>query len=150
MADMSDNLNDVLRYYKLIVKEDLDAVLGSRFIKKSKIIDYPLFKLLLNRIFNTFIKFLFLSNYNDFTNAFKMYKRKTVLRILPVVSENFNVFLEIPLKIIIRKYNYKIIPISWKNRKKGTSKFKIVELGSMYLFTMLYCLLEKILINKKK
>jgi dolichol-phosphate mannosyltransferase len=150
MADMSDNLNDVLRYYKLIVKEDLDAVLGSRFIKKSKIINYPLFKLLLNRIFNTFIKFLFLSNYNDFTNAFKMYKRKTVLRILPVVSENFNVFLEIPLKIIIRKYNYKIIPISWKNRKKGTSKFKIVELGSMYLFTMLYCLLEKILINKKK
>ena len=91
-----------------------------------------------------------MSDYNDFTNAFKIYKKSTLLKILPIVSENFNVFLELPLKIIIRKYNYKIIPINWKNRKKGKSKFKINELGSMYLFTMFYCLLEKILLNKKR
>ena len=150
MSDMSDDLNDVIKYYKLISKEDLDAVLGSRFNKHSNVIDYPLFKLILNRIFNTIVRFLFLSEYNDFTNAFKMYRRKTLLKILPIVSEHFNVFLEMPLKIIIRKYNYKIIPISWKNRKKGKSKFKVNELSSMYLFTMFYCLLEKILLNKKK
>ena len=80
----------------------------------------------------------------------KFTKKKTLLKIFPLVSENFNVFLELPLKIIIRKYKYKIIPINWKNRKKGKSKFKINELGSMYLFTMLYCLSEKILLNKKK
>lgn len=150
MSDMSDSLNDVKRYYKLISKENLDAVLGSRFNKHSNIVDYPLFKLILNRIFNTIVRFLFISKYNDFTNAFKIYKRKTLLKILPIVSEHFNVFLELPLKIIIRKYNYKIIPISWKNRKKGKSKFKINELSSMYLFTMFYCLLEKILLSKKK
>ena len=150
MSDMSDDLNDVKKYYKLITKENLDAVLGSRFIKHSNVIDYPLFKLILNRIFNTIVRFLFLSEYNDFTNAFKMYKRKTLLKILPIISEHFNVFLEMPLKIIIRKFNYKIIPISWKNRKKGKSKFKVNELSSMYLFTMFYCLLEKILLNKKK
>ena len=61
----------------------------------------------------------------------------------------FNVFLELPLKIISRKYNYSIIPIDWKNRKDGKAKFMIKEFGSMYLFTLLYCLLEKILLNKK-
>ena len=91
-----------------------------------------------------------MSDYNDFTNAFKIYKKSTLLKILPIVSENFNVFLELPLKIIIRKYNYTIVPINWKNRKKGKSKFKIKELGSMYLFTLFYCLLEKILLNKKR
>ena len=76
--------------------------------------------------------------------------RKTLNRLLPIVSENFNVFLELPLKIIIRKYEYDIMSISWQNRNIGQSKFRIKELSSMYLFTLFYCLLEKILLNKKK
>ena len=34
--------------------------------------------------------------------------------------------------------------------KKVSSNFKIKELGSKYLFTLFYCLLEKILLNNKK
>jgi len=150
MADMSDDLKDLKRYFSEISNKNLDAVLGSRFIKNSYVKYYPLFKFILNRFFNTFVRILFFSEYNDFTNAFKIYKKKTLLKIFPLVSEHFNVFLELPLKIIIRKYKYKIIPVGWKNIKKGKSKFKINELGSMYLFTMLYCLSEKILLNKKK
>ena len=77
-----------------------------------------------------------------------MYNRTTLKKLLPIVSENFNVFLEIPLKIISRKYSYKTIPINYYNRMIGVSKFEIKELGSMYLFTLLYCLLEKILLKK--
>ncbi len=150
MADLSDDINDVFKYFKTIDKNDFDAVFGTRFSSKSKIQKYPLFKFLLNRIFNNFVKLLFLNKYNDFTNAFKIYKRKTLIDIMPIVSEHFNVFLEMPLKIISRKYSYTIIPINWKNRKSGNSKFIIKELGSMYLFTLLYCLLEKILLNYKK
>tara|TARA_Y100001970_G_scaffold215638_1_gene263860 strand:- start:10513 stop:11232 length:720 start_codon:yes stop_codon:yes gene_type:complete len=150
MADLSDDINDVFKYFKTIDKNDFDAVFGTRFSSKSKIQKYPLFKFLLNRIFNNFVKLLFLNKYNDFTNAFKIYKRKTLIDIMPIISEHFNVFLEMPLKIISRKYSYTIIPINWKNRKRGNSKFIIKELGSMYLFTLLYCLLEKILLNYKK
>ena len=91
---------------------------------------------------------MFFSKYNDFTNAFKIYDKKIIKKLEPFVSENFNIFLELPLKIIGRGYKYKIIPISWRNRNKGVSKFKLKELGSKYLFTLLYCFLEKILINK--
>ena len=48
MCDMSDDINDVKKYYSLIKKKDLDAVFGSRFLKHSKIRDYPIFKLILN------------------------------------------------------------------------------------------------------
>ena len=150
MADSSDSVSDLIRYYKIISSKKYDAVLGSRFIKESKIKDYPILKYLLNRIFNNFVKLIFLSNYNDFTNAFKIYKRNVLRDLLPIVSENFNVFLEIPLKIISRKYTYKIIPISWQNRKIGKSNFRIKELSSMYIFTLIYCVIEKILLNKKK
>ena len=120
------------------------------FSKKSKVYGYPMFKLFLNRIFNNFVKIIFFSKYNDFTNAFKIYNRKSLLTLMPIVSENFNVFLELPLKMIVRKYNYIITSINWSKRTMGSSKFEIRELGSMYLFTLLYCLFEKILLNKKK
>lgn len=150
MADSSDSINDLNRYYKIISTKKYDAILGSRFIKDSKIKDYPFFKYFLNRIFNNFVKLIFFSDYNDFTNAFKIYKKSVLRELLPIVSENFNVFLEIPLKIISRKYTYKIIPISWQNRRVGKSNFKIKELSSMYIFTLIYCVIEKILLNKKK
>jgi len=149
MADLSDSISDLKTYYKLIQSENIDAIFGSRFIKGSNILDYPKRKLLLNRIFNYITKFIFLSNYNDFTNAFKIYKKDALIKSMPLISESFNIFLEIPLKIISRKMNYKIIPISWQNRKEGKAKFNMKELRSKYLFTLIYCFLEKTLLKKK-
>ena len=149
MADMSDSLDDLNSYYNKIKNDDtLDAVFGSRFIKGSEVTNYPKIKFFLNRFSNNLIKIIFFSKYNDFTNAFKIYKKSTLLKLYPLVSENFNVFLEIPLKIECRRLKYKIIPISWKGRTLGKSKFRIKEIGSKYIFTMLYCLLEKILLKK--
>ena len=148
MSDLSDDIEDFKKYLNIIKEEKVDAVFGSRFIKGSKLIDYPKKKLILNRVFNTVTKFLFFSDYNDFTNAFKIYKKSAILKTFPLVSESFNIFLEMPLKIISRKMNYKIIPISWSNRKEGNSKFDIKELKSKYLFTLIYCWLEKILLKK--
>ena len=150
MADESDDINDLIEYNKIMEDENLDAVLGTRFSKESKVINYPLQKLILNRIFNLFVSLTFWNKYNDYTNAFKIYKKKTLVEIKPIISESFNIFLEIPLKIISRKYKYKIISINWMGRKKGSSKFKIKELGSKYLFTLIYCFIEKNLLNIKK
>ena len=150
MCDSSDSIMDLIKYYKIMSQNKYDAVLGSRFIKKSKIKNYPLFKLILNRLFNNFVKFIFFSDYNDFTNAFKIYKKDVLKDLLPIVSENFNVFFFFFLKIISRQYIYNIIPINWKNRKIGRSNFRIKELSSMYIFTLFYCMIEKILLNKKK
>jgi len=150
MADQSDDINDLIRYNSLINEGNYDAVLGSRFLKGSKVINYPIQKLILNRVFNFFVGLIFWNNYNDYTNAFKIYKKKALEEIAPLVSESFNIFLEIPLKIISRKYRYKIIPINWTGRLKGVSKFKIKELRSKYLFTLIYCFIEKNLLNIKK
>ena len=150
MSDLSDDINDLHKYYKTITQNvKFDAVFGTRFSRSSRVYNYPYLKLFLNRLANNFIRLIFLSSYNDFTNAFKIYKRKTLIKLLPIVSENFNVFLELPLKIITRNYHYKIVPINWNGRKIGKSKFKIKDMSSKYIFTLLYCLLEKILLNKK-
>ena len=131
-------------------EKNLDAVLGSRFLKDSKVTGYPLQKLILNRIFNFFVSLIFWNKYNDYTNAFKIYKKDVLQTMMPFVSESFNIFLEIPLKIISRNYSYELTSINWFGRKKGTAKFKIKELRSKYLFTLIYCFIEKILLKIKK
>ena len=150
MADQSDDLDDLIKYNDIIDKEGYDAVLGSRFLKQSKVLKYPFQKLVLNRLFNYFVSLIFWNSYNDYTNAFKIYKKQALIEISPLISESFNIFLEMPLKIISRNYKYKIIPINWIGRTKGHSKFKIKELGSKYLFTLIYCFIEKNLLNFRK
>tara|TARA_B100001057_G_scaffold498198_1_gene604483 strand:+ start:1844 stop:2578 length:735 start_codon:yes stop_codon:yes gene_type:complete len=149
MSDSSDTVEDLNRYLETIVSNDLDAVFGSRFIRGGKTVDYPVIKLILNRIGNILAKILMWSDLNDFTNGFKIYKKSTLIGLYPLISESFNIFFELPLKTISRGYKYKIIPISYFNRTVGEAKFKIDELGSKYLFTLLYCFLEKSLLKKK-
>jgi dolichol-phosphate mannosyltransferase len=149
MSDSSDTVEDLNYYYQQISAENLDAVFGSRFIKGGKIVNYPKIKLILNRIGNLLAKLLIWTDLNDFTNGFKIYKKETLIKLYPLVSESFNIFFELPLKTIIRGFKYKIVPISYYNRTVGEAKFKIDELGSKYIFTLLYCFLEKILLKTK-
>ena len=149
MSDSSDTVEDLNTYYETIQKENIDAVLGSRFITGGKTVNYPILKYILNRFGNLLAKFLMWTDLNDFTNGFKIYKKEVLISLFPLISESFNIFFELPLKTISRGYRYKIIPIAYYNRTVGEAKFKINELGSKYMFTLLYCWLEKILLNTK-
>ncbi|MCH8902422.1 MAG: glycosyltransferase family 2 protein [Bacteroidetes bacterium] len=143
MADLSDSADDLVLFYKKMIEGNYDCVFGSRFIKGSKVIDYPFPKLFLNRFANFFINISFRLRYNDITNAFKLYKRETIDGIKPLMAPHYNLTLEMPLKSIVRGFSYTVLPNSWTNRQHGISKFRIKEMGSRYLFIYFYCLIEK-------
>ncbi|MFN6462629.1 MAG: glycosyltransferase [Nostoc sp. DedVER02] len=142
MADSSDAPEDMVSYYHKL-QEGYDCVFGSRFIKGGRVIDYPSHKLIVNRLANFFIKVLFGLKFNDTTNAFKIYRKDVIEGISPLVSHHFNLTVEMPLKAIVRGYSYTTIPITWRNRTTGVSKLKLKEMGSRYLFIVLYIWLEK-------
>jgi dolichol-phosphate mannosyltransferase len=144
MADGSDDPGDVVRLCRKL-REGYDCAFGSRFIRGSAVVNYPLPKLILNRCANLMIQILFLLRYNDITNAFKLYSRNAIAGVQPLLSRHFNLTVELPLKCIVRGYSYAVLPISWRNRKEGISKFNIREMGSRYLFIIIYCLIEKLL-----
>jgi len=144
MADASDDPEDLIRYYRKL-EEGYECVFGSRFVRGGRVVDYPIHKLAINRLANLFIRLLFRLQCNDVTNAFKCYRREVVEAMTPLISPHFNLTVEMPLKAIIRGYSYAVIPISWTNRKTGISKLKLSEMGSRYLFIVLYLWLEKFL-----
>ncbi len=142
MADESDDSRDVVRYWQLL-NEGWDAVFGSRFTKGGGVIDYPWMKLKVNRMANFFIRIMFGIKLNDTTNAFKAYRRSVIDGCRPLLSPHFNLTVELPLKTIVRGYTWTVMPITWRNRRTGTPKLKIKEMGSRYLFICLYVWLEK-------
>lgn len=141
MADGSDSPEDLVAYQRLL-EEGYECAFGSRFMRGSRVVDYPRSKLILNRIVNFGIRLLFRHGYNDTTNAFKAYRREVIESVQPLLSHHFNLTVELPLKAVVRGYSYGIAPISWTNRKAGVSKLSLNEMGSRYLFIVLYVFLE--------
>ena len=142
MADESDDCRDVTVYWR-VLNEGWDAVFGSRFIHGGGVIDYPPLKRAINRLANFFLKIVFQAPCNDFTNAFKAYRRDALAGCRPFLAPHFNLTIELPLKIIVRGYSWTVVPITWRNRRAGESKLKLNEMGSRYFFIALYCWLEK-------
>ena len=142
MADESDDCRDVVRYWEKL-NEGHDCVFGSRFTKGGGVIDYPRFKLLVNRLANFFLRILFRIRLNDTTNAFKAYRRTVIEGCRPLIAPHFNLTVELPLKAIVRGFSWTVIPITWRNRRHGEAKLKLKEMGSRYLFICLYVWLEK-------
>ena len=141
MGDGSDDPRDVVRYFELL-EEGYDCAFGSRFVPGSKVRGYPRLKLAINRIVNAGIRILFRHGYNDTTNAFKAYRREVVENVQPLVSNHFNLTVELPLKAIVRGHSYAVVPITWTNRAAGQSKLGLQEMGSRYLFIVLLVFLE--------
>jgi dolichol-phosphate mannosyltransferase len=142
MADGSDRPEDLVRFVHTMEESGVDCVFGTRFSGGGNVVDYPLPKLALNRIANNIVRVLFGIRYDDVTNAFKLYRRHVLDGVRPFLSHHFNLTVELPLKAIIRGYSYVVVPNTWVNRRQGISKFEIREMGSRYVFIVLYCWLE--------
>jgi dolichol-phosphate mannosyltransferase len=142
MADGSDSPEDLLSYYRLLTA-GYDCAFGSRFVPGGRTHGYPPFKFVVNRIVNLGIRLAFGHGYNDTTNAFKAYRREVIDNVQPLISSHFNLTVEIPLKAIVRGHSYAITPISWTDRRAGASKLHLQEMGSRYLFIVLYVFFER-------
>jgi dolichol-phosphate mannosyltransferase len=141
MADLSDHPDDIVAYHRLL-EAGYDCAFGSRFMTGSKIYDYPRFKLVMNRLVNLGIRMLFGHGYNDTTNAFKAYRREVIDNVGPLLSQHFNLTVEIPLKAVVRGHSNAITPIRWTNRRAGVSKLRLQEMGSRYAYIVLMVFLE--------
>ena len=145
MADLSDSPEDVVAYYRKI-REGYDCVFGSRFIKGSEVQNYPPVKLLINRIVNRCIQFMFWTRFNDLTNAFKAYRTAVIRDCGPYRACHFNLTLEMSLGALIRGYHITQIPIRWYGRTWGSSNLKVAEMGRRYLSTLLMMFFQRYLI----
>ncbi len=146
MGDRSDHPRDALLYYETICR-GFDCVYGSRFIKGSQVQRYPKLKLIVNRMVNKLVQWMFWTELNDSTNAFKAYRRYVLQHCGPYRACHFNITLEMSLSALMAGFKIAQVPIHWEGRTWGSSKLRMREMGRRYLCTLLMLFFQRILTN---
>jgi dolichol-phosphate mannosyltransferase len=117
-ADLSIKKKDIYKLYKS--RKENSIVVGSRYLKKSKIIGASKFKVLISKILNKFISFIFKIPIFDISHSFRIISKKINLNSVNLTHPGF--FLETTFNAMINGFDIEEIPITFIDRKFGLSK----------------------------
>ena len=127
-ADFSHNPNDLKKKINFFLKNKLDLLISSRYLKKSKIINWPISRLLFSKLSNLLARILLRVGVTDYTNGYRVYSRKSVELIVKKcgkIGDGFIVLSEILLTIKLKKYKIDEMPSIFINRKRGESSINL-------------------------
>lgn len=104
-------------------------IIGSRYVKGSRIIDWPLKRKILSKIANYYIKIILGIPVNDLTNGFRCYPRKAVEEILnmKINHKGFIALSETAYQLYKKDYHFHEVPIIFEDRKRGKSNANSFE-----------------------
>lgn len=144
-CDFLVNIADISLFIRKIAAAD--GIIGSRFMRKNSLQNYPYPKYIANRCYHLLTHILLGIAYNDFTNNFKLYRTALIKSIYPyLTSSDFAINAELGFYPVLMGAKIDHVPVKWKERTKqmGLSKFKILKVGPSYLRIYLRLLLIKI------
>lgn len=127
-ADMSHNPNELIRNLSYFKKKSLDMLIGSRYLKKSKIIGWSVTRKVLSKLANILAKFLLGEGVNDYTNGYRFYSPKAVKLIISTknrFSSDFIILSEIIVLLNSKNYAIGEINTIFKNRVRGASSVNL-------------------------
>ena len=132
MADCSDDVAQIDRMLEMYY-EGADVVAGSRYMKGGKLIGGPPFKQFLSRLSGLSLHWLRGIPTHDATNAFKIYDSEMVRAFNIESTGGFELNLELTVKAFLTGRTIAELPVSWRDRSEGKSKFKLWRWLPKYL-----------------
>lgn len=136
-ADGQHNPRDLARMIRLIKKERLDFVDGSRFLNKGKGFSGGLVRTFGNKIQTRLFNMLFGSRISD-SQCGMFVARKEVLNNFELASSGFSIIEEIKARVITGGYAYKELPILWDQRLVGDpSKLSVWKDGAKNIWFLI-------------
>ena len=130
-ADFSHNPNELKRNLKYFRKKKLNFLISSRYLKNSKIVNWPFSRHLLSKFSNILARFLLGVPIKDYTNGYRIYDRlsaKHVLKNCSPKSGGFIVLSDIALELYKNQFKIGEINTIFVNRIRGDSKASINEI----------------------
>lgn len=121
-ADFSHDPSEVKSLIEAAAQKRI--IIGSRYVENAKIVNWPRTRFILSRLANWYIKILLGLPIEDSTNGFRLYPKEAVNILLKnVLYENGYANLsEIAFILYKKGFEFKEIPITFVNRKKGVTK----------------------------
>ncbi len=139
-ADFSHQVSDLK---KLIdEKKDSDVVIGSRYIKSGKIDGWSNNRYLLSLFANKYSRFLTFSKIHDMTSGFRIYTLNALNQIdfKSTKSNGYAFQIEMTVLSLIAKLNSVEIPITFNERREGSSKMSLGIVVEAFPKVILLCI----------
>ena len=127
-ADFSHNPAELKEKINFFIKKDLDLLIASRYLKKSKIINWSIQRLVFSKLSNLLASFLLNVGVTDYANGYRLYSRRSVELIIKKcgkIGDGFIVLSEILLTIKLKKFKINELPTIFVNRKRGESSVNL-------------------------
>jgi dolichol-phosphate mannosyltransferase len=121
-ADTSHSAKDLIKF--LEKKKSADLIIGSRYIKGSKIINWPKKRLFMSKVINSFLlNLLFNLGIHDYTNGYRMYDRKAAEYLLSITLHETGFLLLSESAYQLKRAGFTLaeVPIIFTDRKHGVS-----------------------------
>lgn len=123
-ADFSHNPKDLGRLLQVVVEDNADVAVGSRYVKGGKVVNWPFMRLFLSYGASIYVRLITWMPVKDPTAGFVCYHRK-VLESLNLDNIRFIGYaFQIEMKYKARNNGFKIkeVPITFTDRVEGSSK----------------------------
>ena len=146
-ADFSHNPAELPKNINYFYKNSLDLLIGSRYLKKSKIINWSLSRRIFSFLANYLARNLLKIPISDFTNGYRIYSKNSVKKIIKncgKVGGGFIMLSEILVELHINNFKIREIESIFVNRERGESSVNL----KLILVSLLG--LIKLYFNKKK
>ncbi len=127
-ADLSHSPKELKRNISYFYENSIDLLIGSRYLKKSKIINWPISRKILSKLSNTLARILLGVPVHDYTNGFRFYSRsaaQTIVRKCNKTGGGFIILSEIILVLWKKDYKISEIHTIFRNRIRGESSVTI-------------------------
>lgn len=133
-ADFSHKPGDIPRLVTEIGKGS-DIVIGSRYLPKSEILNWPPQRKIFSRFANFYASIILGVPISDYTNGFRIYSKGAMDHLLSqdLISKGYIVLSETAYKLHRENFKFAEIAITFVNRKRGQSNTTFAEIKNAYL-----------------
>jgi len=117
---------DFIPHFLKAIKEGADLVIGSRYLPKSKIINWPLKRRVVSKFANKIANIFAGAKLTDVTSGYRAFTKKMYSK-LYIESLGYPFNMEFACESWYRGFRIKEIPITFVHRKKGKSKLSVLK-----------------------
>ena len=127
-ADLSHSPTELKRNIRYFYKNSLDLLIGSRYLKESSIINWPISRKILSKLSNILARILLGVPVKDYTNGYRFYSLKAAKKIISKCNKTGGGFIILSeIILILWKSGFKISEIKtiFRNRTRGESSVNL-------------------------
>ncbi len=123
-ADFSHNPSDLIRLYERCKQDDVDLVIGSRYISGVNVVNWPLSRVLMSYFASVYVRIVLGFKVHDATSGFICYHRSVLEKIKLDKVRFVGYAFQIEMKYRAQVFGSRLIeiPIIFTDRTQGESK----------------------------